>query len=164
MGWESLNCGYQRAYCLSPTWYMSMANHGGMISTVENSWFVNQNSLAIYQQSSSRKSGGTGEGSDEFRLTKYLFHASKGFLICRKILDMEPTALLPLRRKSCCGSWSPLKIYRHRPDLNPRTLGPIPGTLTITPPRTTCTLLHVSLKLAPKLTLAFTTWRERTFA
>jgi hypothetical protein len=27
----SLNCNYQRAYCSSLTWYMSMENHGGMI-------------------------------------------------------------------------------------------------------------------------------------
>jgi hypothetical protein len=74
-------------------------------------------------ESSSRKSGGTGEGSDEFCLTNYLFHASKGFLICRKILDMEPTALLPLRRKSCCGSWSPLKNLSPSAGLEPANIG-----------------------------------------
>jgi hypothetical protein len=33
-------------------------------------------------------------------------------------------ALLPLRRKDCCGL-SSLKIHRCRPGLNPRTLGPM---------------------------------------
>jgi hypothetical protein len=33
--------------CSSPRWYMSMENHGGIISTIENSWFVHQSSLAI---------------------------------------------------------------------------------------------------------------------
>jgi hypothetical protein len=35
---------------------------------------------------------------------------------------MGLTALLPLRRKLCYGFLSPLKIYRPRPGLNPRTL------------------------------------------
>jgi hypothetical protein len=39
------------------------------------------------------------------------------------IYDMGPTALLPLRRKSCYVFLSPLKIHRSRLGLNPRTLG-----------------------------------------
>jgi hypothetical protein len=35
---------------------------------------------------------------------------------------MGPTALLPFRRKACCGFLSPLKIHRPRPGLNPRSL------------------------------------------
>jgi hypothetical protein len=31
----SLNCGHQRAYCLSPWWYMNMENNGEMILTGE---------------------------------------------------------------------------------------------------------------------------------
>jgi hypothetical protein len=31
----SLNCGHQRAYCLSPWWYMNMENNGEMILTEE---------------------------------------------------------------------------------------------------------------------------------
>jgi hypothetical protein len=37
-----------------------------------------------------------------------------------QIYDMEPTALLPLRRKACWGFFA-LKIRRLRPGLNPRT-------------------------------------------
>jgi hypothetical protein len=87
-----------------PRWYMSMKIHGGIISTGENSWFVHHNSLAILPaQPSSSKAEGTGGGNDEFFLTKYLFHTSKVSLTCLKYYDMGPTALLPLRRKACCG-------------------------------------------------------------
>jgi hypothetical protein len=47
------------------------------------------------------------------------------------------TALLPHRKKSCCGFLSPLKVHRYQPCLNPRTLGPVASTITITPPRMT---------------------------
>jgi hypothetical protein len=36
-----------------PTWYMSMENDGGMISTEEQSWFVHQRSLPILTAESS---------------------------------------------------------------------------------------------------------------
>jgi hypothetical protein len=38
-----------------------------------------------------------------------------------QIYDVGPPALLPLRRKACLGIFSPWKIRRLRPDLNPRT-------------------------------------------
>jgi hypothetical protein len=44
---------------------------------------------------------------------------------------MWPTTLLPLRRKSCYGFLSNLKIHRPRPGLNPRTLGPVDSTLPL---------------------------------
>jgi hypothetical protein len=44
---------------------------------------------------------------------------------------MGPTALLPLRRKSCYGFLSPLKIHRPRPGLNPRTVSPVVSTLPL---------------------------------
>jgi hypothetical protein len=50
---------------------------------------------------------------------------------------MEPTALLPLRRKSRYGFLSLLLIHRLQPGLHPRTLSTITIMLTITPPRTT---------------------------
>jgi hypothetical protein len=47
----SLNCGYQLA-CSSTRWYMNIENHGGMVSTGENSRFVHQISLwQSYKQS-----------------------------------------------------------------------------------------------------------------
>jgi hypothetical protein len=32
----SMSCGHKLAYCSSPTWYMSMESHGGMILTEDN--------------------------------------------------------------------------------------------------------------------------------
>jgi hypothetical protein len=54
---------------------------------------------------------------------------------------MRPTALFPLRRKSCYGYLSPSKIHNPRPDLNPWTLRPIASMVIIRPPRTTIVLL-----------------------
>jgi hypothetical protein len=48
---------------------------------------------------------------------------------------MGPTALLPLRIKSCYEFLSPLKIHRSRPVLNSRTLGSMSSTITTRPPR-----------------------------
>jgi hypothetical protein len=110
-GWgdiTSLNCSHQRAYCSS--WYMSMQNKGGVISTMEYLRFVHQSSLTILP-ASSRKSGGTDEGNDKFCLTKYLFHAWKCFLTCLKISRHGSTALLPSRRKACCGFLLRLKLH-----------------------------------------------------
>jgi hypothetical protein len=67
-----------------------------MISTGECSSFVHQSSLAILSvESSSISAGGGSKGNDEFGLTKYLFHTSKGSLTFRKNYDIRPTALLP---------------------------------------------------------------------
>jgi hypothetical protein len=44
---------------------------------------------------------------------------------------MGHPALLPLRRKACCG------LHRPWSGLSPRTSGPITSTLAITPPSTT---------------------------
>jgi hypothetical protein len=50
---------------------------------------------------------------------------------------MGLTALLPFRRKACCGFLSPLKIHRPRPGLNPQTFSSVASTLAITRSRTT---------------------------
>jgi hypothetical protein len=44
-----------------------------------------------------------------------------GIFYMPQIYDMGPTALFPLRRKACWGIFSPLKVRRLRPGLNPRT-------------------------------------------
>jgi hypothetical protein len=60
-------------------------------------------------------------------------------------------ALLPLRRKSCYGFLSPLKIPRIRPGLNLWTLVPMSSTLTTRPPTATCNwrLLQTHIILFP---------------
>jgi hypothetical protein len=130
----SLHCSNQRDYCPYPRWYMSMEDLGG-ISAEENSWFVHQSCLAIPPaESCSSKSGGTGRRNDEFGLTKYLFHTSKGFVTFRKILRHGANGFSSPSKK---GVLRTLKIYRPRPGSNPRTVGPMVSTLAITPPRMT---------------------------
>jgi hypothetical protein len=58
---------------------------------------------------------------------------------------MGPTALVPLRRKACCGFLSLLKIHCPRPGLNSWTLGPMTVTLTTRPPRAACWILCLLL-------------------
>jgi hypothetical protein len=49
-----------------------MDNHGGMISTGENSWFIHQSYLAVLSADIQKTAGGSGEGYNEFCLTTYL--------------------------------------------------------------------------------------------
>jgi hypothetical protein len=67
---------------------------------------------------SSNKTGATGEVNDEFCLRHYLFHCPKGFYF-------------PSERRRAAD------LYRPRPGLNSRTLGPMASMLTTRPPRTT---------------------------
>jgi hypothetical protein len=52
-----------------------------------------------------------------------------------KTYYMGPPALLPIRRKVCCGPFIAIKNPSPRPGLNPRPVGPVASTLTTTPPR-----------------------------
>jgi len=54
-----------------------------------------------------------------------------------KSYDMGQMALLPLRRKACCGFLLLLKIHLRRPGFDPRILGPMASTLTTRPSRMT---------------------------
>jgi hypothetical protein len=78
--------------------------------------------------SSSNKAGATGEVNDEFCLRNYLFHCPKGFYF-------------PSERRRAAD------LYRPRPGLNSRTLGPMASTLTTRPPRTTTETWHPGLYL-----------------
>jgi hypothetical protein len=60
---------------------------------------------------------------------KFLFHICRVLWHAVNSYDMGPTALLPLRRKSCYGLLSPLKVYHLRSGLNPRTLGAVASTV-----------------------------------
>jgi hypothetical protein len=75
--------------------------------------------------------------------TKSLFHTSNGSLTRRKILWHGTGGFTSTRRKSYYGVLLLLQTYRSRRGLNPRTLGPVASTITITPPRTTVS--HVTL-------------------
>ena len=59
------------------------------------------------------------------------FHAYTFGFFYVQICDMGQTALLPFRRKACWGFFSPWKIRRLRPGLNPRTWVPKVSPLTL---------------------------------
>jgi hypothetical protein len=65
---------------------------------------------------------------------KFLFHTCRVLWHAVKSYDMGSNALLPLRKKSCYGFLSPLKVYRLRSGLNPRTLGAMASTVTTMTP------------------------------
>jgi hypothetical protein len=54
------------------------------------------------------------------------------FTPTQTFLPIQKMGMIPLRKKTCCGLLSPLKIYRFGRVFNPRTSGPVASTLTIT--------------------------------
>jgi hypothetical protein len=109
-----------------------------------HSWFVYQSSMANSSRHTKKRRRETFGGKTLLILpAKYVCHTPQGSLACRKILRHGTDGFTSLRRKSCCGFLSPLKIHRPRPSLNPRTLGPMTSTIIIKPPR--ATLLNFSL-------------------
>jgi hypothetical protein len=108
----SLNCGHQRTYSSSPRWYMSVGSHGGMMSTAEN-WFVYQSSLAILPaESSGTKQEKRAKGMMNLAFRRIFYGTCKWFVHAVISYDIGPPALVPLRRKACCGFLSPLKVHR----------------------------------------------------
>jgi hypothetical protein len=65
---------------------MSMENHGGMISTRDTTDSPTKALWQSKQQPTNSKAGGTGVGSNEFCLLKYIFHTSKRSLTRSNIL------------------------------------------------------------------------------
>jgi len=121
---------YQKSTCL--ILYTHGKNYNFNIQTCISYLFnnaVNRSVNYLYTQSSGSKQEERAKGVMNLALRSIFVHTCKWFLTCRKSYDMGPLALLPLRRKACCGFLS------LRPGLNPRTLGPMASTLTITSPR-----------------------------
>jgi hypothetical protein len=88
-----------------------------------------------YQQSSSSRVGRTGEGNDEFCLTKYLFHTSKGSLTCHKFLRDGADSFTFPPKEGVLQIFIALKNPSPSAGFHPRTLDSMASTLTITPPR-----------------------------
>ena len=82
---------------------------------------------------SSERRNYLGEKSPVISTESCDFHAyTFGFFYMPQISDMGQTALLPFRRKACWGFFfSPWKIRRLRPGLNPRTWVPKASTLPL---------------------------------
>jgi hypothetical protein len=70
-------------------------------------------------------------------LTKHLFHACKVLLHAVNQRHGTDGFTSPPKEGRRAADFITLKIHRPRPDLNPRTLGRMPSTLTTKPPRAT---------------------------
>ena len=74
----------------------------------------------------SGRSGNCGRECCPVILPKWRLPRHLGIFYMPQIYGIGPTALLPLRRKACWGFFSPLKIRRLRPGLNPRKASTLP--------------------------------------
>jgi hypothetical protein len=139
IGWDCVSKLWSPKGLLSvPKWHLCIENYRRIISTGKHSWFFHHNYLAtLPAESSNIKAGETGKVSDAFGLTKYLYSRQEVIYCVVKSYDIEPMTLHPLRRHECWGFLS------HRPQLvlNPRTLGPMANTLTVTSPKTTISFI-----------------------
>jgi hypothetical protein len=88
-----------------------MENHGGMMSTEENSSFIHQSSLAVLPEKlSGSKQEERVKGNNEFGPSNILFTLASDLTHAVKFYDMGPTALLSPPKKTCCGFLLSLKI------------------------------------------------------
>jgi hypothetical protein len=99
-GWAestSLNCGHKRAYCSYPRRYMSMENHGEIISTGR---IYDSSTRALWQSYQQLSSSRAGELAKEIRnFTLRRLHTSRVFWHAVKSYYMGLTASSPFRRK-----------------------------------------------------------------
>jgi hypothetical protein len=111
---------------------MIIENHGGMISMKE--LLIRPPALSGISNAQSNlvaKQEEVGEGN-EFGPTNYLCSHFEGILnIPLNLMAWCRRLYFPSKRR--CA----MDFYRLRPDLNPRTFGPMASTVIITPPRTT---------------------------
>jgi hypothetical protein len=126
----SLNCGYQRACCSSQEKYKHGVPWWSDIDR-ENP----DSSTRFLWQSYRSKAGGTGEGNYKFCLTKYLFLSYSKVFFNIQIFRHWADGFTSPPKESVLRIFIAIKIHSPRPGLNPRTLGPMVNTLTITPPR-----------------------------
>jgi hypothetical protein len=99
-----------------PIWTIILLIHPPVLSGCTRTKEVARNVLEFCRRSIS------------FMLSNVLLHAIKTY-------DMCPPALLPIRRKACCGLFIAIKNPSPWPGLNPRPLGPEASSLTTTPPK-----------------------------
>jgi hypothetical protein len=127
----SQNCGHQRAYCSSPTCYVSMEAMV-MMPAGDTSWLVHQISKAVLPAETTGASRRNGRRSENFayQYLKYL----KGSLTCRNILQRGNSGFTSHPKKGELWIFIALKKPSPLPALNPRPLGPVASTLTTTSP------------------------------
>jgi hypothetical protein len=99
-----------------PIWTIILLIHPPVLSGCTRTKEVARNVLEFCRRSIS------------FMLSNVLLHAIKTY-------DKCPPALLPIRRKACCGLFIAIKNPSPWPGLNPRPLGPETSSLTTSPPK-----------------------------
>jgi hypothetical protein len=102
---------------------MRLENHGGMISTGETPDSSTRALWESYQQSASNKTGETDDVNYESWLMKYLFHALKGSLICRKNLSHGVDGFTSPLKEGVLRIFIALKIPSLSPGFEPANLG-----------------------------------------
>jgi hypothetical protein len=117
----SQNCGQQRAYYLSPGWYVSMEGHCVMIPAGDNSWLVHKSSLAVIPAETSGVSRRNWRRSESFAYLylKYL----KGSFTCRKILRPGASGFTSHPKEGVLRIFIALKNPWPWPGSNPPPLG-----------------------------------------
>jgi hypothetical protein len=103
--------------------------------TGENFWFIHQSSLAtLPAEPSSWKSGGTLQRKWWIWPSNIFVHTSKWFFTCCKLLWHGANSCTSTLKQGMLQIFIALKNRSPWLGLNPRTLGPMASTLTITPP------------------------------
>jgi hypothetical protein len=122
MSMLSLNCGHQQAYCFHPRWYISVGNHGEIISTRETPDSSIRALWKYFQQSNLvAKQERLGDGNGEFVPRSISHHTSKWFFTCQKILrhGVNGFTFLPkecvLRILIALKNESPRPVWTHKP-------------------------------------------------
>jgi hypothetical protein len=116
--------------------HMSMENHNGMISTGENFWLVYQSSLVILlAESSSRKSRETWGRKWWILPSKYLCSYIEVIFTWYKMLQCGVSGFTSLPKEGVLRISIAPKSPSPRQCKNPRTLGPMARTVTITQQR-----------------------------
>jgi hypothetical protein len=120
MGWDYVSeLRPSRAYCSFPMWYISMEDHGGMISTGETPDSSTRSLWQCYEQTPSSKSRGTWQTMN-LAFENLCFTLRSDFLTCCNILRDEADGFTFPPKVSCRF----LSL-----DLNRRTLGPMASIL-----------------------------------
>jgi hypothetical protein len=71
-----------------------------------------------HTESSNSKTEGAGEENNEFCLTEYLFHISKGSLTCRKVSRLWDDSFTSTLKEVVLRGFYLSKVNRRRPGLN----------------------------------------------
>jgi hypothetical protein len=117
-----------------------------MMSAGDNSWFIHQSSLVVLPAETSGANRRNGQRSENFTYQHLKYQ--RGFLTCHKILWHGTSSFTSHSKVGMLQIFIALKNPSPWPDLNPRPLGPVSRTITITPlSRLWVTLLVTTINL-----------------